>query len=85
MAEDVVHVPSGPFPFLLHGQPLDLLARGPQVTDREVERKDGTECCGHADEESHLRPSHLSPGKVHPDDLLQHRDKAEHQRMPSMS
>ncbi|WP_329192278.1 hypothetical protein [Streptomyces sp. NBC_01435] len=52
MTENVVHVPGDPFPFLVHGRPPDLLARGPQVTDREVGREDGAECRGHADESS---------------------------------
>ncbi|AQY20209.1 hypothetical protein T261_00580 [Streptomyces lydicus] len=55
------------------------------MTDRELEREDGAECRGHADEDGHLRPGHLSPGEAHPDDLPQHCDKAEQQRMSSMS
>ncbi len=81
MAEDVVHVPGDPLPFLVHGQPLDLLARGPQVADREVEGEDGAERRGHADEDADLRPGHLAPVESHPDDLSQHRDEAEQQRV----
>ncbi|MFF2927983.1 hypothetical protein ACFVTP_37285 [Streptomyces celluloflavus] len=85
MAEDVVHVPGDPLPFLVHGQPLDLPACGPQMTDREVEREDGAECRGHADEEGHLHPGHRALGEAHPHDLPQHCHKAEQQRMSSMS
>ncbi|WP_234431354.1 hypothetical protein [Streptomyces sp. NRRL F-5053] len=81
MAEDVVHVPGDPFPFLVHGQPLDLLARGPQMADREAEREHGAECRGDADEDGHLRPGHLAPRETHPDDLSQHRGEAEQQRV----